>query len=69
MTASANGPGRSNIDLMMNLALLYWASDITGDANAGKYRDAARAYIAGWRWCGAMAPPPMWPTSIPIPGC
>jgi len=23
--------GRSNIDLMMNLALLYWASDITGD--------------------------------------
>ena len=23
--------GRTNIDLMMNLALLYWASDITGD--------------------------------------
>ena len=25
--------GRTNIDLMMNLALLYWASDITGDAS------------------------------------
>ncbi len=24
--------GRSNIDLMMNLALLYWASELTGDA-------------------------------------
>ena len=24
--------GRTNIDLMMNLVLLYWASDITGDA-------------------------------------
>lgn len=24
--------GRTNIDLMMNLALLYWASDVTGDA-------------------------------------
>ncbi len=24
--------GRTNIDLMMNLALLYWASDMTGDA-------------------------------------
>ncbi len=25
--------GRTNIDLMMNLALLYWASDMTGDAS------------------------------------
>ncbi|MCY4061297.1 MAG: glycoside hydrolase family 88 protein [Chloroflexi bacterium] len=24
--------GRTNIDLMMNLALLYWATDLTGDA-------------------------------------